>query len=110
MGRNNALQVTYDEDNQIRSKTLRLRSSLRNCSDVYILARGNITVSNTSAQDPSNNAPNKKAIFKNCTPFPNCISRISNMQVDYNHGIYVVIPPYNVREYSNNYSESFGIL
>ena len=57
-----------------------LRSSLCNYSDAYILVKGNITVNNTAA-DAANNVT-KKAIFKNCSSFTNCISKINNTQID----------------------------
>ena len=57
---------TYNEDNQIRLKTSKLRSSLCDYSDackvVYIL-KGTITVANTAAQGAANNAANKKIII-----------------------------------------------
>ena len=57
-----------------------LRSSLCNYSDAYILVKGNITVNNTAA-DAANNVT-KKAIFKNCSSFTNCISKINKTQID----------------------------
>ena len=44
--------------------------------------KGNITVNNTAAADSDASNTNKRVIFKNCTPFTNCISEISNTQVD----------------------------
>ena len=55
-----------------------LKSSLCGYSDVYILVKGTITVKNTAAADADGNDNNKKVIFKNCFPFPNCISEINN--------------------------------
>ena len=54
--------------------------------------------------------PIKNVIFKNCAPFANCISRINNTQVDDAYDIDVIIPVYNLIEYSDNYSEIFGII
>ena len=51
-----------------------------------------------------------KVIFKNCAPFSNWISRISNTQVDDGSYIDVVMPMYNPIEYSDNYSKKSGIL
>ena len=42
-------------------------------------------------------------MFTNCAPFTNCISRINNMQVDDAHDVDVLIPMYNLIEYSDNY-------
>ena len=78
-----------------------LRSSLCDYSEAYILVKGTITVSNTATQSQPNNAANKKVIFKNCPLFANCISRINNTQVDDAHDIDVVMPMYNLIEFSD---------
>ena len=44
-------------------------------------------------------------IFKNCAPFTDCISEINNTQVDNAKHIGVLIPKYNLTEYSDNYSK-----
>ena len=67
-------------------------NDLCNYSNAYILVKGTITVANIAVQDALNNAANKKATFKNFTPFTNCISRINNTQVDDAQDIDVVIP------------------
>ena len=63
---NDESRGTYNKDNQIRFKTLKLRSSLCDYCNVYILAKGTITVANTAAQSQANNVVGKKVIFKNC--------------------------------------------
>ena len=40
----------------------------------------------------------------------NCISEINNAQIDNAKGIDIVIPMYNLIEYSDNYSETSGGL
>ena len=55
-----------------------LKSSLCDYSDAYILFKGTITVNNTATADADANNTNKKVVLKNCTPFTNCISEISN--------------------------------
>ena len=45
-------------------------------------------------------------IFKNCAPFTDCISEINNTQVDNAKHIGVLIPKYNLTEYSDNYSKT----
>ena len=62
---------TYNEDNQIRFKNLKFKSSLYDYSNIQ------------------------------------CISKINNMQVDDAHE---VMPIYNLKEYSDNYSKTSGIL
>ena len=87
-----------------------LKSSLCDYSDVYILVKGNITVNNTTAADVDANNTNKKVIFKNCAPFTDCISEINNRQVGNAKYIDIVMPMYNLIEYSDNYSKTSGSL
>ena len=72
---------TYNTNIQIRFKISMLRSRLCDYSDVYILVKGNITVSNTASAKLDANIGDKKVIFKNYVPFTSCISRINNAQV-----------------------------
>ena len=83
-----------------------LRSSLCDCSDAYILAKGNITVNNTAGDGAAVNNTNKKVIFKNCAPFTNCISKINNTQIDNAEYIDIVMSMYNLIEKSDNYSKT----
>ena len=78
-------------------------SSLCDYSDTYILVKGSITVNNTAAADADANNTNKKVIFKNCAPFTDCISKINNTQVGNAKDIDIVIPTYDLIEYSDNY-------
>ena len=91
-------------------KTSMLKSRFCDYSDAYILVKGTITVKNKAAQSQSNDAANKKLIFKNCAPFTDCISRINNMQVDDAYDIDVVMPMYNLIWYIDNYSKTSGVL
>ena len=77
-----------------------LKSSLCDYSDAYILVKGTITVNDTAAQGASANNTNKKVIFKNCAPFTDCISEIDNAK-----DIDIVMPMYNLIEYSDNYAK-----
>ena len=65
-------------------------------------------VPNIVAAD-ANNA-GKKVIFKYCTPFTDCISEIKNAQIGNAKDIDVVIPMYNLIEYSDNSSKASGSL
>ena len=64
--------------------------------------KGNITVDNTAAADAPANNTNKKVIFKSCALFTNCIIEISNTQVDNAKDTHVIMPMYNLIEYSDN--------
>ena len=83
-----------------------LRSSLCDYSDAFILIKGNITVNNTSAEGAAANNTNKKVIFINCAPFTKYISQIKNTQIDHAEYIDIVMPMYNLIEYSDNYSRT----
>ena len=77
----------------------------------YILVKKTITVPNTAtvAAAVSNNG-DKKAIFKNCAPFADCISEINNIKVDNAKDIDLEIPMYNLMEYNHNYLKTPGTL
>ena len=64
---NEDIRGIYSANRQIRFKTARLRSSLCDFRDAYILVKGNITVNNTAAADANANNTNKKVIFKLCS-------------------------------------------
>ena len=94
--KNDKSRRTYSLNRQINFKTLMLRSSLCDCSDAYILAKGNISVNNTAAADDDANNTDKKVIFKFCAPFTDCISKINNNQIDNAKDIDIVMPMYNL--------------
>ena len=94
---------TYSINSQIKLKTSMIRSSSCDYSNVYIHFKGNITILTGITEA-------KKVIFKHCVPFTNCISKINNTQVDDAHDIDVVMPMYNLIEYSDIYSKTPGSL
>ena len=107
---NDKSRGTYSVNRQINFKTSKLRSSLCDYSDAYILVKGNISVNNTAAEGAAANNTNKKVIFKNCAPFTDCISKINNTQVYNVKDIHIVMPMYNLTEYSDNNSKISGSL
>ena len=106
---NDDIRGAYSPDKQIRFKIAMLRSSLCDYSDAYILVKGNISVNNTVTVAAPNNT-NKKVIFKNCSPFTNCISKINNTQIVNAEYIDIVIPMYNLIEYGDNCLKTSGTL
>ena len=78
------------------------RSSLCDYS-AYILVSGTITVA-ALAEGRRNNFI--KVVFKNCAPFTNCIRKVNNTQIDNDKHIDVIMPMYNLIEYSNNLKPS----
>ena len=107
---NDESREIYAVNKQIKFKTSMLRSSLCDYSDVYILVKGNKSVNNTAAADTNANNTNKKFIFKYCAPLTDCISKINNTQVDNAKVIDILMPMYNLIEYSDNYSKTSGSL
>ena len=107
---NDESRGAYNVNSQIKFKTTMLKSSLCDYNDAYILVKGTITVNNTVAAGVAVNNTNKKVIFKNCAPFTNCIREINNAQIDNAKDIDIVMPMYNLIEYSDNYAKTTGIL
>ena len=109
----------YNVNSDIRFKTTVLKSSLCDCSYAYILVEGRITIAVDAGPDSNPdiritaaqllavrqaNERNKGVIFKNCAPFINCKSEINNTEID--NAKHIVIPMYNLIEYSDNYSKT----
>ena len=89
-----------------------LKSSLCDYNDAYSLVKGRITIIGVGADAVARQADerDKGVAFKNCTPFTNCISEINNTQVDNAKDIDIVMPMYNLKEYSDNYAKTTGSL
>ena len=100
---------TYNTNSQIKFKTSMSGSSLCDYSDAYILVKGTVIVTNTGTEAAPNNR-DKKAIFKNYAPFIDCISETNNTELDHARDIDVVMPMYNLIEYSDNYLKASGSL
>ena len=79
---NDDIRGAYSPNKQVRFKTTMLRFILCDYSDAYILVKGNIVVNNNAGAAATANNIGKKVKFKNCAPFTNCISKISNTQID----------------------------
>ena len=89
-----------------------LKSSLCDYGDAYILVKGKITITGAgdNAAARHTDVRGKGVAFKNCAPFINSISEINNKQVDNTKDIDIVMPMYNLIEYSNNYAKPSGNL
>ena len=89
-----------------------LRSNLCDYTYSYILVKRTITIAGAGANADARKADerDKGVIFKNCTPFTKCVSRINNTDIDNAHDFYIVMPMYNLIEYSDNYSKTSGSL
>ena len=107
---NDELRGAYNVNSQIKFKTTMLKSSLCDYSDAYILVKGTISAKNTAAAGATANNNDRKVIFKICAPFTKCISEINNTQIDNAKDIDIVMPMYNLIEYSDNYAKTTGSL
>ena len=106
-----------------------LRSDLCDFNDAYIVVKGDITVikkrftaadferpnntnlNGTNTNYAKNNAfGKKKLVFKNNAPLINCISKINGIKTDNAEDLDVVMPMYNLLEYSKNYRKTTGSL
>ena len=94
-------EENYNANKEIRIKTSMLRSDLCDFSDVYIVVKGTITIAR-----PNNAKRNKSVAFKNNAPFINCISKINDAKIDNAEDLDVVMPMYNLLEYSKNYKKT----
>ena len=108
---NDESRGTYTSNN-IQFKTSMLRSNLCDYADSYILVKGTkiIIGQRDDAAARQTNERDKGVTFKNCAPCTKWISKINNTDIDTAQDIYMVMPMYNLVEYSYNYSKISGSL
>ena len=109
----NSLSNAYNENRSIRFKTPMLRSNLCDYSDAYILVKGTIRVTAPGANNNANNIRDKRnrpLILKNNAPFVSCITRINDELIEDADDLDIVMPMYNLLEYSKNYKKTMGSL
>ena len=90
-----------------------LRSNLCDYSDAYILVKGTITVTTPGANNGTNNIRDKRnrpLILKNNAPFVSCTTRINGELIEDADDLDIVMPMYNLLEYSKNYKKTIGSL
>ena len=105
---NDESREAYKVNSHIKFKTTMLKSSLCGYNDAYILVKGTITITGAGNNAAARQADerDKVVIFKNCAPFTNCVSEINNTQIDNAKNIDIVMPMYNLIEYSDNYAKT----
>ena len=64
----------------------------------------------TSVTNPGSDTYDKKLAFKNNAPFTSCILKINNILMDNAEDLDIVMPMYNLIEYSKNYRKTTGSL
>ena len=103
---NDQNNTDYGEGNEsgttVKFETKVIKSSLCHYSDASILVTGDITATGGDAVT--------RVAFKNCAPFTKCITHINDEHVDSADNLDIIMPMYNLIEYSNNYSDTSGSL
>ena len=96
----------YDRGNEIDStikfETKVIKPDLCDYSDAYILVTEDMKVAGVAADT--------NVAFKNCTPFTRCVTHINDEHVETAENLDIVMPMYNLIEYSDNYADSSGSL
>ena len=91
-----------ENDSTIKFETKVIQSNLCDYSDECILVTGDIKVAAAAA--------NTHVAFKNCPPFTRCVTHINVEHVETAENLDVIMPMYNLLEYSGNYADSSGSL
>ena len=91
-----------ENDSTIKFETKFIKPNLCDYSDSNILVTGHIKVSDIAA--------NTTVAFKNCATFTRCVTNISDEHAETAENLDIIMPMYNLIEYSYNYSDSSGSL
>ena len=93
-GENNPDTIKYD--------TRVLKPNLCDYAEAYILVNGTIRA--------TNDVNATRLALKNCAPFTKCNLEINDEHVDTAENLDIVMPMYNLIEYSDNYQDSSATL
>ena len=80
-----------------------LKPNLCDYADVYILLDGTIRAANAVDADT-------RLTLKNCAPFTKCNLEVNDEHVNTAENLDIVMPMYNLIEYSDNYQDSSATL
>ena len=86
----------------IKFETKVIKPNLCDYPDAYILVTGNITVTGSNADT--------KVVFKNCAPFTRSVTHKNDEHVETAENLDIIMPMYNLLEYSDNYADSSASL
>ena len=95
------MRETCSNNIHIKFETTTLKSSFYDYCNAYTLVKESKSVADAGASNED-----KQLIFKNCAPFTDCISELKNTRIDNVKNIDLVIPMFNLIEYSDNYFKS----
>ena len=102
IGANNQDTIKYD--------TRVLKPNLCDYAEAYILVDGTIRAEAQILPAPAPNIANVRLALKNCAPFEKCNLEINDEHVDTAENLDIVMPMYNVIEYSDIYQDSSATL
>ena len=88
------------DNTTIKFDTKVIKPNLCDYSDAYILVTGNI----------ENKPNNSTAAFKNCASFQTCNVNINDEYIEAAKYLDIIMPMYNLLEYSDNYEDTTGSL
>ena len=91
-----------ENDSTIKSETKAIKPNLCDYSDEYILVTGDTKVADVAA--------NTNIAFKNCAPFTRYATHINDEHVETAENLDIIMPMYNLIEYSDNYADPSGSL
>ena len=91
-----------EDDRTVKFKTKVIKPNLFDYSDTYNLVTGNITATGGDG--------NTRVALKNCAPFTKCVTHINDEHVDGAINLDIIMPMYNLIEYSDKYSNTLGTL
>ena len=97
---NDPSNAIYDVGNEIIYNTEVLKYNLCDYNNAYTLVRSNITIIGHQATE---------VVFKNCAPSTKCITKINGTTIDNAEDWDLVMPMYNLIEYSSNYCSTGGL-
>ena len=100
---NNGQYGPRDENGTtIKFETKVIKSNLCDYSDPYIFVTGNITATGGNA--------NTNVVFENCAPFTRYVTHKNDEHVEAAENLDIIMPMYNLLEYSDNYLNGIKIL
>ena len=91
-----------ENDSTIKYETKVIKQNLCDYSDAYILVTRGIKVAAVAADT--------NIAFKNCGPFTRYVTHINDEHVETAKNVDIIMPMYNLIEYSDNYADYSGSL
>ena len=90
-----------ENDSTIKFEAKVIKPNLCDYSDAYILVTGDV-------EKVADFAADINVAFKNSVPLTRCVSHINDEHVETAENLDIIMPMYNLIEYSDNYADSSG--